>query len=200
MSQGESATRADVTRARLLSAAVDAFSAKGFHGTSTRDIAAAAGMSPAAVYVHHKSKEELLHLISTSGHQVTLDIVRSARETSDDAVTQLRTFARDFAAHHARSHVVARVVNYELAALTPEHYAEVREIRRAIAADVRQLIADGVGAGVFRSTDPAMTATALLSLGVDIARWYREEGVWTPDAVGDFYAGLALRMVGVDPA
>ena len=59
--------RADATRARLLDAATAAFAEKGFHGTTTRDIATAAGMSSAALYVHHKSKEELLYLISRTG-------------------------------------------------------------------------------------------------------------------------------------
>ncbi|WP_342215837.1 TetR family transcriptional regulator [Nocardia cyriacigeorgica] len=49
--------RGDATRARLLEAAAAAFADKGFNATTTRDIAAAAGMSPAAVYVHHRSKE-----------------------------------------------------------------------------------------------------------------------------------------------
>jgi AcrR family transcriptional regulator len=72
-------SRAETTRARLLEAAVTAFAEKGFHGTTTRDIAGAAGMSPAAVYVHHRSKEELLFLISREGHQQALDVVRDAR-------------------------------------------------------------------------------------------------------------------------
>ena len=53
-------------RTRLARAAVDAFATKGFHGTTTRDISIAAGMSPAALYVHHRSKEELLFLIAIS--------------------------------------------------------------------------------------------------------------------------------------
>ncbi len=40
-------------RERLINAAVDAFAENGFAGTTTRDIASRAGMSPAAVYVHH---------------------------------------------------------------------------------------------------------------------------------------------------
>ena len=51
----------DAGRDRLLTAAVAAFGAKGFHATSTRDIARAASLSPAAVYVHHQSKDCLLY-------------------------------------------------------------------------------------------------------------------------------------------
>ena len=45
---------------RLLLAGVDAFWRDGFHASSTRDIAKRAKLSPAAVYVHFKAKEDLL--------------------------------------------------------------------------------------------------------------------------------------------
>ena len=45
---------------RMLGAAVEAFAELGFHVTTTREIAAKVGLSPAAVYVHCRSKEELL--------------------------------------------------------------------------------------------------------------------------------------------
>ena len=48
---------------RLMLAAIDSFWKNGFHASSTRDIAKRAKLSPAAVYVHFKSKEELLFTI-----------------------------------------------------------------------------------------------------------------------------------------
>ena len=88
-------------RSRLLAAAVEAFAARGFHGTTTRDIAAAAGMSPAALYVHHRSKEELLHQISRAGHEATLALVEEAVAAADDPVAQLARLVEDFVRHHA---------------------------------------------------------------------------------------------------
>ena len=64
-------------RTRLARAAVEAFAARGFHGTTTRDISTAAGMSPAALYVHHRSKEELLFELSRVGHERVLAMVRA---------------------------------------------------------------------------------------------------------------------------
>jgi AcrR family transcriptional regulator len=189
-------TRADATRARLLDAAITAFAEKGFHGTTTRDIAAAAGMSPAALYVHHNSKEELLHVISRAGHTRTLHVVRAGIASSDDPVAQLRRVVYDFAVHHARGHTGARIVNYELAALTPEHLAEIRGIRRQINDEIQGIVERGVAAGVFDAPDPQMAAVALLSLGIDIARWYRDEGGWAPEDIAERYAEMALRMVG----
>ena len=184
------------TQARLLDAAVASFAVRGFHGTTTRDIAAAAGLSPAAVYVHHRSKEDLLHLISSRGHERTLRLVRDTVAAADGPADRLAAFARAFAAHHARNHTTARVVNYELAALSEPHRAEVAAVRRAIEAEVRALVEDGMRAGVFDVPDPRMTTLALLSLGIDVSRWYDDDGALTPEEVGEHYAGLALRMVG----
>ena len=192
----ESTGRGDLTRARLLDAAVEAFGAKGFHGTTTRDIAAAAGMSPAAVYVHHRSKEELLHVISRDGHRTTLDLVRAAAAGGGSPTEQLAAIARDFGRHHAHGHTWARIVNYELEALSPAHREEIRGLRIAIELEVRGVIEEGVAAGAFDVPDVGMATTAVLSLGIDIARWYRDDGRWTPDDVGDHMAALALRIVG----
>lgn len=182
-------------RARLVAAAVESFAAKGFHGTSTRDIASAAGMSPAAVYVHHRSKEELLHQISRAGHDRTLALVQEAVATSSTPREQLLAVVRAFVVHHAEGHTKARIVNYELAALSPEHLEEIAATRRQIEQEMRGLVERGVAAGTFRTSNPPMTSLALLSLGIDVARWYRDEGEWTPEQVADHYCELALRMV-----
>ncbi|MEV0336959.1 TetR/AcrR family transcriptional regulator [Nocardia sp. NPDC050717] len=188
--------RGDSTRARLLEAAIEAFAEKGFNGTTTRDIAGAAGMSPAAVYVHHKSKEELLYLISRSGHDETLELILNAAASSDDPAIALRTVVHDFAVHHARGHTGARIVNYELNSLSPEHRTEIRGIRQRIDQTMRELVECGIQAGAFDIQDARIAATALLSLGIDIARWYRDEGDWSPEDIATAYAEMALRIVG----
>ena len=196
MSEQVEQSRADATRARLMAAAVEAFAAKGFHGTTTRDIATAAGMSPAALYVHHRSKEELLHLISRAGHEATLALVVEGRASSESPVEQLCRVMHDFAEHHAERHTAARVVNYELAALSPEHHAGIMELRRTIDAEMQALVEAGVAAGVFDVPDPRIASAALLSLGIDIARWYDERAGWTPRRVAEHYVTIALRIVG----
>ena len=183
-------------RTRLLAAAAESFASKGFHGTTTRDIASAAGMSPAALYVHHRSKEDLLYLISRNGHERTLRLVEDAVQSAANPVDQLLAVVRGFTVSHARRHTSARIVNYELAALTPAHLEEIVGFRRAIERTVREVVDAGVAAGAFHTSNPSMTALALLSLGIDVARWYRDEGAWTPEEIGDYYCELALRIVG----
>jgi hypothetical protein len=101
-----------------------------------------------------------------------------------------------FALWHARSHTVARIVNYELAALRPQHFDVIAGLRRAIEREMREVVEAGIASGEFHSDRPAATALAILSLGVDLGRWFHDEGEWTPEDVADHYRELALRMVG----
>ena len=178
---------------RLLTGAVDAFAERGFQATTTRDIASRAGMSPAALYVHYPSKERLLFEISLRGHNAALDVLRSA-DNGPSPADRLRSLVSAFTAWHARHHTIARVVQYELAALTPEHLAEVASIRRAISTQIEQVLGDGVRAGSFAVDDLPGTTLAVLSLSIDVARWYTPHR-GDPEALGKLYADLAHRMV-----
>ncbi|MEV7174497.1 TetR/AcrR family transcriptional regulator [Streptomyces sp. NPDC093224] len=181
---------------RLLIAAVDAFAERGYHATTTRDIAGRAGMSPAALYIHYKTKEELLHRISRIGHDKALEILTTAAEGPGCAAERLDAAVRSFVRWHAAHHTTARVVQYELDALAPEHRAEIVELRRLSDAAVRRILADGVAAGEFDVPDVPGTTLAVLSLCIDVARWFSVAGRRTPDEVGALYSDLVLRMVG----
>ncbi|MEU1531026.1 TetR/AcrR family transcriptional regulator [Streptomyces fagopyri] len=181
---------------RLLVAAVEAFAERGYHATTTRDIAGRAGMSPAALYIHYKTKEELLHRISRIGHDKALAIVRTAADGEGGAAERLTAAVRSFVRWHAGQHTTARVVQYELDALGPEARAEIIALRRQTDAAVRGIIEDGVGAGDFDVPDVPGTTLAVLSLCIDVARWFNVDGPRTPDEVGGLYADLVLRMVG----
>src|SRR5882757_6798836 len=148
---------------RLVLAAVGAFAERGYHATTTRDIAGRAGMSPAALYIHYKTKEELLHRISRIGHDRAIDILRTAAERDGSAAERLADAVRSFVRWHAAQHTTARVVQYELDALGPEARAEIVALRRQTDAAVRGIIQDGVAAGEFDVPDVPGTTLAVLS-------------------------------------
>ena len=181
---------------RLLVAAVEAFAERGYHATTTRDIAGRAGMSPAALYLHYKTKEELLHRISRIGHDKALDILRTAARREGSAKERLADAVSSFVRWHAGRRTTARVVQYELDALGPEARGEILGLRRQVDAEVRGIVEDGVAAGEFDVLDVQGTTLAVLSLCIDVARWFNIDGPRTPEAVGELYAELVLRMVG----
>jgi AcrR family transcriptional regulator len=180
---------------RLMEAAADAFAAKGFHATSTRDIASRAGLSPAGVYVHFASKEDLLFQLSREGHEAARDMLVAAAEAAASPTEALRAIMRVFSQWHAEHFRVARIVQYEFQNLTPEHREAVLGLRKEIDGVVRDVLTQGVAAGEFTVTDVRDTALALLSMAVDVARWYDPEIKRTPQAIGLTYGELGLRLV-----
>ncbi|MFG3260103.1 TetR/AcrR family transcriptional regulator [Streptomyces sp. NPDC048172] len=185
---------------RLLLGAVEAFAERGFHATTTRDIAGRAGMSPAALYIHYKTKEELLHHISRVGHESSVRILEEATAGDRTAAERLTSAVRAFVRWHAEHHTTARVVQYELAALSEPHLAEIVVLRRRSEEILREVLRDGTEAGEFAVTDLRGTTLAMMSLCIDVARWFSPDGRRTPDELGVFYAELALRMAGHGPA
>jgi AcrR family transcriptional regulator len=178
-----------------MEAAVDAFADKGFHATTTRDIAFRADMSPAGVYVHFASKEDLLFQLCRHGHVVALEIVSTARKSADTPPAQLMAIVSAFACWHAEQFRTARIVQYEFPALTQEHREEVMALRKQIDAVVRDVLEAGIASGEFDVPDVAMTTLALQSLTIDVARWYEPGIRRTPEAIGAAYGDLALRLV-----
>ncbi|MGW4822852.1 TetR/AcrR family transcriptional regulator [Streptomyces sp. NPDC004227] len=181
---------------RLLVAAVEAFAERGYHATTTRDIAGRAGMSPAALYIHYRTKEELLHRISRIGHEKALEILRTAARREGGATERLADAVSSFVRWHAGGRTTARVVQYELDSLGPDARAEILALRRQVDAEVRGIIEDGVASGEFDVPDVRGTTLAVLSLCIDVARWFNLDGPRTPEEVGALYADLVLRMVG----
>ncbi len=179
---------------RLMVAATGEFWARGYHATTTRDIARRAGLSPAGVYVHFRSKEEVLYRITLIGHQQSLADVLDSIAGLDDPFARLHSMVSRFSAWHARYHLPARVIHNEMRALAPEHLAEVIEVRRGIDAAVRSTLDYGVAQGAFDVPDVGGAALVIMSLGIDVARWYRADGERTPTAIGELHADMAARM------
>jgi hypothetical protein len=88
------------------------------------------------------------------------------------------------------------VVQYELQALPGEEYEIIAGLRRRIERIVREVITDGAESGVFAVSDPRTAARAVLSLGIDVARWYSDRTRQTPAALGQEYGELVLHMLG----
>jgi AcrR family transcriptional regulator len=189
----------DTTR-RLLAAAVAAFAEHGFHGTTTRDIATRAGLSPAGLYVHYPSKAALLGHLSSLGHEAAADLVdRSLAPDGSAPAVRLHRMVAAFVAWHAEHHQVARVVQYELRSLDEGTRALIIRVRRRMEDQVEAVVEQGAADGSLDVTDARQAARVLLSLAVDVSRWFDPDGRQTPDELGRAYADLAMRMVGARP-
>ncbi len=180
---------------RLLTSAVRCFAANGYHATTTRDIAAGLGLSPAALYVHFPSKELVLFEIMRAGHERALACIKTpAADEAGGAAERIASLVSRYTAWHARHHTAARVCQFELPGLTPEHYDEIIRIRHLTNDVFRHAVEVGIADGTFEPVDVNRLVRAMLSLSIDLVRWYRVDGPDSPEQLGSFYAQLALKM------
>jgi len=181
---------------RILLAAATAFAERGFHATTTRDIAAQAGLSPAALYVYFRSKEEVLFQIATSTLDFTIEVAATEASRPGSPAGRLAGLVRMLTLWITYNSQVAHVVLYQTGALSPAHLADITARQRQIGQIVRQVIADGISSRDFDLPEPSAAAIAVLSLCLDVARWYRPGHRLTPQQLGDFNAAAALRIAG----
>lgn len=188
--------RPSAAAGRMKRAAIEAFAELGFAGTSTRDISRRLGLSAAAMYPHFKSKEELLYAVSLDGHLAALELLSSADTPALPPAARLRAVVEAFVKWQAEQAIWARVVQYELRWLSPEHYRTVLEIRHRTTGVIAVIVDAGCASGEFRVHDEATTTLAVTSLCVDVCRWFPSATHADPAALASRYAELSLQMVG----
>jgi AcrR family transcriptional regulator len=181
--------------ARIRAAAIEAFAEHGYGGTTTRDIAARLGLSAAAMYPHYKSKEELLFVIAYEGHQKTVEWLKAADPVTDEPANRLQAVVAEFARTQAAYHGRSRVVEYELTALSPDHYRVIVGLRRKLQRHIRGIVEAGVADGSFQVPDTEGITLAIVSLCVDVCRWFPAGRYSNPETVATLYSELALRLV-----
>ena len=180
---------------RILVAACDEFFRVGYHGTSTRDIAAAAGLSATAMYAHYPSKEAMLFKLCLFGSGSALETLRKAADPGYPPVQRLRSAVYAFAFWHAENHALARVAQWDIAALAPENFKVVASLRRETDQVMRSILVDGLAAGVFVVPDLTATTLAILSLCIDMVRWYPSRKIHVPEEIAATYVALVEAMI-----
>jgi len=188
--------RATGASRRILCGATLAFADLGYHGASTREIANRSGMSPAAVYIHFDSKQDLFHRIAIEGHRLSTGSFSEPARQGADPVTQLRLGIASFASFNAEWNLLSRSIEYEIRLHRGPEFADVWALRRGIDEHVLEILRAGVAEGSFRIADLDWAKITLLSTCIDVARWYRHGSSRTPLSIGFQYADLAMTLVG----
>jgi AcrR family transcriptional regulator len=179
---------------KIFRAALELFAEKGYHGTSTRAIAQRADMSPGALYSHYESKGDILYRIVRITHEGMLRRLQIAMTRQTDPIERLRDLVACHVRYHAEMSIAARVANYELHCLDPERMAEISQLRQLIEATVKDTLLLAEGAGLVKTGDITLATIMILSLGIDVSRWFRPDHGSTPDELAAFYSGHVVDM------
>lgn len=157
--------RGDTTRAAIVSAACDLFLRQGYHGTSVRQIAAAAGIVPGAVYNHFPSKEAI-HLALLREADIYSSVAAALADAAGDTPEDLiRDGARRLvAALQAHSDTI-RLLFIDVLEFDGRNIASLAtEAVPAMLSFSARVIAAGMGRQRFRDMRPDVMTRAFLGL------------------------------------
>jgi TetR/AcrR family fatty acid metabolism transcriptional regulator len=151
-------------RDALLRAAIDVFAERGYFNAQVADVARAAGVAAGTVYLYFKSKDDLLVSIFDRSMREGLAAGRAAVADLRDPRERLLRLARGHLARLGSDRNLAIVFQVELRQSTKfmEHFSST--LLRDYLGLIREAVADGQRAGLFRS-DIRPTAAAKMLFG-----------------------------------
>ncbi len=159
----------DERRLQILRIAVSLFSHRGFRGTTTKEIAQAAGVSEAMVFRHFATKEELYKAIldhkACAGGKLEdpREMLADAIQRKDDRAV-FETLAFEALQHHEHDTEFQRLLLYS--ALEEHELAEMFWERTVLQVYglLGSYISDRQRDGVFREVKPMVVVRALLGM------------------------------------
>lgn len=136
-------------RTQLVDAAVRLFISKGFHQTTTREIAKAAGFSIGTLYEYIESKEDVLYLVCDSIHEEMQsrleETIRAQHSTRESLEQSIAAYFR--VCDRMQDSIL--LIYRETASLIPESQQYVLKNEGRITELFERIIATGVDTGSF---------------------------------------------------
>lgn len=182
---------------RVLEAALGAFAEHGYHGTSIRDIAAAASLSVPGLYHHYPSKQDILVDLMRVVMDELLARSRAALAgAGEDPQDRFDALVESLLRFHMFRRRQAFVGSTEIRSLEGPARAAYVARRDEQEHLLREVVEAGRASGAFTTPYAADAARAIATLCVGVAGWYREDGLLGPDEVVERYLGFARALVG----
>lgn len=188
---------AGATAEAILEAAGALFARRGYHGTSTREIAAAVGIAQPSLFHWFPSKEAILRQIAERalvGPTTLLDYLERTDRSPSEKLFEVVYFHTWYLCSQ-RLDLTAVI---EASDVATEAVAEWRPTIDHYTAGVRRIVEDGIEAGEFVTGNANAITMAVLGMCNWTLRWYRKGGPVSPEALADQFAQMALRSVLVD--
>ena len=158
-------------KAAILRAAVEVMGEDGYEGASTRDMAARAGVSVAAMYHHFPSKLGLLREFLDEAYDVTMARIERRLDGVDDPVERLESVVATLIWTHLHDEFAQRastVAFREYTRLDAPDRAAIEVKRTALLDLVEGVVRAGIATGEFGTDEPRETARAIVTLATSL--------------------------------
>lgn len=152
-------------RRLLIETATKLFRAKGYHNTSTRDIALKAGISVGSIYQYILKKEDLVVLILSSVVEIydktIYPLAQGEGRAKDRLWDAVAVYYRTLDDHHAKTDVLYHNFS-EFDATTKRFLGEIEE---RVSGIIKTILDQGVADGDFKPVNTTFAAHNIVSMG-----------------------------------
>ncbi|GAB2889648.1 TetR/AcrR family transcriptional regulator [Paralcaligenes sp. KSB-10] len=177
----------------ILEVAARLFADEGYKAVSLLDIAEAVGLSKTTLYHYFDRKEEILGTIVVSTVRQLSEHVDAAvarhTEPQDRLIAFMEAQAEFFETHQAFFQVLlTRFANLK----EPNMRDVAIEWRVNYENTIRNIVRDGIAAGLFQARSPNAVVRAVISSVYWMARWYQPGGKQSSHDIAREYADIIL--------
>ncbi len=142
---------ADLTRQRLIRAALELFTTRGYHDTTTAQIAKKAGIAEGTIYRHFASKQHLVNELYRAAQRWAAKLVQDQTKEPAGGTARARLTAVALGLVDGAAHETAIVKLGLLEPLASVLDDESRKTEREFRTALERLIAEGKAQGAVRS-------------------------------------------------
>lgn len=186
------------TKDRILSAAVDVFARKGYHGAGVEDIVQVSGTSKGAFYHYFPSKQQIFMTLMDDLATLVERGVESAISVEQGAMGKVEAALRVVIETAASQRDLAKILLVEAVGLGPEFEHKRLEIHSRFAGVIRRHLDRAVETGDIPSQDTALVSTAWIGALNEIISQWLVSGGKPPAARLPQLRALLLRSIGAD--
>lgn len=187
-------------RERIIAAAGRLFGERGYHNTTTAEIAEAAGVAAGTIYIYFSSKEELLVAVFEEFLSEHMDRVRSAVSAEHNPVAKIRTLLRHGFELMEDNPESAKIFLSQLRQSTDMIKMVAKRSSRAYLDIIEGIVAEGVRNGVCRDVDVHIASTMIFGcFQMVVYDWVASDGTYSLVGKADEVAQFVLEGVRCRP-
>jgi len=176
-------------------AAVDLMAARGYHGTSLRDVARVVGVQMSSLYYYYPSKQDMLKAIMRRTMHDLHAFVEPAMQAESTPRTQLLAGIRAHVLFHAERGRETIITDSEIRALEGDNREEIIALRDRYSQLFTAILKAGKREGAFTFGDAHVATNALMTMCTGVATWYRPSGRRSLKQIADQLGQLFLDGV-----
>ena len=152
-------------RLEAIKSAAAVFAEKGFHGSSTKDIAARMGIKQGSLYYYFKSKEEALGEVCLFGIGDYVDRMKSIAASDQPFESKLMATITSHLSSYREKNEALKVYNNERLYLPKEKRTTLKTMGSGYRQLLEQILQEGVRSGALRdSIDCHFAAQAVIGI------------------------------------